>query len=96
MNCQLNNFFYKSKKHYIVICESYYEKICNSHKFIKKLLMSFIFYLFFNASLLKLINRSNVHITAIGFINDINLLTYDKSTKTNCAALKKMHNIYVQ
>ena len=65
-------------------------------KLSQKPLMSFIFYLFFNVNLLKMTNRLNVWITTINFINDINLLTYDKSTEANCAALKKMHDVCVQ
>ena len=57
--------------------------------------MLFIFYLFFNVNLLKLIDRLNVRVMTIGFVNDIKLLTYDKSTEMNCAALKKTHDACV-
>ena len=58
--------------------------------------MSPILYLFFNAGLLELIDRSEVKATAIGFVDDINLLTYERSTKENCATLKRIHSACVR
>ena len=57
--------------------------------------MSFIFYLFFNVSLLELINKLNMRVMAINFINNISLLMYNKFTETNCVALKKIHDVCV-
>ena len=59
------------------------------------LFMSFILYLFFNAGLLELIDRSKIKAIAIDFVNDINLLIYEKSTKENCAILKRIHFVCV-
>ena len=53
--------------------------------------MSPILYLFFNAGLLELIERSNVRATAIGFVDDINLLAFGRSTEENCATLERIH-----
>ncbi len=53
--------------------------------------ISFIFYLFYNADILKSLKRSRYKIIAIEFVNDINILTYETSTKSNCRALEKAH-----
>ena len=95
MNYQLNSFFCASKKHHIVIYKSLYEKICDSHRFITKIIDVIHFYLFFNVSLLNLIDKLNVRITVIDFVNDINLVMYSKFTEMNCVALKKIHDVCV-
>ncbi len=51
----------------------------------------FIFYLFYNADILKSLKRSRYKIIVIEFVNDINILTYETSTKSNCKTLKKTH-----
>ncbi len=50
-----------------------------------------IFYLFCNADILKSLKRSRYKIIVIEFVNYINILTYETSTKNNCKALKKVH-----
>ena len=57
--------------------------------------MSFILYLFFNAGLLELIDRSKIKIITINFVNNINLLIYKRFMKKNCVILKHIHFIYV-
>ena len=57
--------------------------------------VSFILYLFFNAGLLKLIDRLKIKIIIIDFVNNINLLIYKKFTKKNCAILKYIYFIYL-
>ncbi len=55
---------------------------------------SFIFsilYLFYNADLLKVFERSSRRVAIVSFVNDINLLIYDISTKQNCRTLKRFH-----
>jgi hypothetical protein len=51
----------------------------------------FILYFFYNADILKSLKRSRYRIIVIEFVNDINILTYETSTKKNCRALKKTH-----
>ena len=89
MNYQLNNFFVNQKNITLSFVNRIMKKYVIHINLSQKLLMSFIFYLFFHVSLLKLIDRSNVRVMMINFINNINLLTYDKSTEMNCVALKK-------
>jgi hypothetical protein len=51
----------------------------------------FIFYFFYNANILKSLKRSRYKIIVIEFMNDINILIYETSTKNNCKALKKVY-----
>ncbi len=53
--------------------------------------ISFIFYLFYNADILKSLKRSRYKIIVIKFMNDINILIYKTSMKNNCRTLKKAH-----
>ena len=62
----------------------------------QNLFMSFILYLFFNAGLLKLIDKLKIKITIINFVKNINLLIYKKFTKKNCVILKCIHFTCVQ
>ncbi len=53
--------------------------------------ISFIFYFFYNANILKSLKRSRYKIIVIEFMNDINILIYETSTKNNCKILKKIY-----
>ena len=64
-------------------------------KLSKNLFIFFILYLFFNADLLELIDKSKIKTTTINFVNNINLLIYKKFTKKNYAILKHIHFICV-
>ena len=46
-------------------------------------------YLFYNANLLKLCKNVKLHFSVIEFVNDINILMYNKLMKRNCKMLKK-------
>ena len=46
-------------------------------------------YLFYNANLLNLCENIKLRFSIIEFVNDINILTYDESTKRNCEILQK-------
>ena len=48
-----------------------------------------IFYLFYNADLLKLCENVKLCFSIIEFVNDIDILIYSKSTKRNCEMLEK-------
>jgi hypothetical protein len=56
--------------------------------------ISFILYLFYNANILKSLKRLRYKIIVIEFVNDINILTYEMSTKNNFRTLKKTHVEY--
>jgi predicted RNA binding protein with dsRBD fold (UPF0201 family) len=53
--------------------------------------MSSIFYLFYNANLMKFLEQSSRKMIFIDFVNDINIFIYDINTNNNCQLLKKMH-----
>jgi hypothetical protein len=57
-------------------------------------LVSPILYLFYNAYLLDIYENPILRISLIGFINDVNLLTYGISVKVNCRNLKRIYNAY--
>ena len=55
--------------------------------------MSPILFLFYNAPLLEALNLPDLHLSALGFADDINLLTYSKSTAVNCTALESAYDL---
>ncbi len=56
--------------------------------------VSFIWYFFYNANILKIFEKFKYKIIIINFVNDINILTYDINVINNCKTLKKIHVIY--
>ena len=50
---------------------------------------SSILYLFYNVNLLKTCENIKLRFSVINFVNDINILTYNKFIKLNCDVLKK-------
>ena len=53
--------------------------------------LSFILYLFYNVDLLKNCDDIKLRTSIIDFVNDVNILTYNDSTKRNCEKLKKIY-----
>jgi Reverse transcriptase (RNA-dependent DNA polymerase) len=53
--------------------------------------LSPILFLFYNAELLEICNRSGVRTAGIGFVDDINILAYGPSTDSNCRQLERTH-----
>ena len=51
--------------------------------------LSFILSFFYNVDLLKNCDDIKIHTSIIDFVNDVNILTYNDSTKRNCEKLKK-------
>ncbi len=62
----------------------------------QKFLIFLIFFLFFNASLIKKCKVLKIKIEVLNFVNDINILAYDKFIKEICKTLSKMHDVYVK
>jgi len=56
-------------------------------------LISSILFLFFNASLIEKCKALEIKIEVLDFINDINILIYDKITESICETLSRAHNI---
>ena len=51
-----------------------------------------MFYLFYNANLFETCDDIKLRINFIEFINDINILTYEKSIERNCKMLNEIYN----
>ena len=56
--------------------------------------LSFILYLFYNVDLLKNCDDIRLRTSIIDFVNDVNILTYNDSTKRNCEKLKEIYRKY--
>jgi len=55
--------------------------------------LSPILFLLYNSELVELCSRPNIGITATGFADDLNLLTYGTSTEGNCARLSEQFRL---
>ena len=53
-----------------------------------------VLFLFFNAPLIEECTRAKLPIQVGGFVDDIYLLIYSKSTETNCRQLEQVYQIY--
>jgi hypothetical protein len=51
-----------------------------------------ILYLFFNEELVQICNSFGLHSSTIGFVDDINILTWSNTTEQNCTALARIHS----
>ncbi len=60
---------------------------------LQRFLISSILFLFFNASLIKKCEALKIKIEVLDFVNDINILVYDRFTEEICRTLSKAHNV---
>jgi len=58
--------------------------------------ISSILFLFFNASLIKKCEALRIKIEVFNFVNDINILVYDRFTEEICKTLSKAHDVCVK
>jgi len=59
----------------------------------QKSFISLIFFLFFNISLIEKCKALKIKIEVLDFVNDINILAYDRFIEEICKTLSKIHNI---
>ncbi len=59
----------------------------------QRFFISLILFLFFNASLIEKCEALKIKIKVLDFINDINILTYNKFIEEICRTLSKAHDI---
>ncbi len=59
----------------------------------QRFLISSILFLFFNASLIKKCKALKIKIEVLDFVNDINILTYNKFIEEICKTLSRMHDV---
>ncbi len=60
---------------------------------LQRFFISSILFLFFNASLIEKCEALEIKIEVLDFINDINILIYDKITESICKSLSQAHNV---
>ncbi len=60
---------------------------------LQRFLISSIFFLFFNASLIEKCEALRIKIKVLDFINDINILAYNKFIEEICRTLSKAHDV---
>ena len=58
--------------------------------------ISLIFFLFFNASLIEKCKALRIKIKVLDFINDINILAYDRFIEEICKTLSKTYDVYAK
>ncbi len=58
--------------------------------------ISLIFFLFFNASLIEKCKALRIKIKVLDFINDINILAYDRFIEEICKILSKTYDVYAK
>ena len=78
------------KQKYNIDCrKSHDDETQNQREHIAKLIIFLMLYLFYNANLLKSYKNVKLRFNVIEFVNKINILMYNKSTKQNYKMLKK-------
>ena len=60
---------------------------------LQRFLISLILFLFFNVSLIEKCKALKIKIKVLDFINDINILVYDKFIEEICRTLSKAHYV---
>jgi len=55
--------------------------------------ISLIFFLFFNASLIEKCKALKIKIEVLNFVDDINILVYDRFIEEICKTLSKIHDV---
>ncbi len=63
---------------------------------LQRFFISLILFLFFNASLIKKCEALRIKIKVLDFINDINILVYNRFIKEICKTLSKAHDVCVK
>jgi len=59
----------------------------------QRFFISLILFLFFNASLIEKCEALKIKIKVLSFVNDINILAYDRFIEEICRTLSKVHNV---
>ncbi len=63
---------------------------------LQKSFISLILFLFFNASLIEKCKALRIKIEVLNFVNDINILAYNKFIEEICRTLSRLHNVYAK
>jgi len=80
-------------QHIMITIDDYMMIKCSVNvDILQDFLLSLILYLFYNANLLKACDDIKLRINFTDFMNDINILIYEKFTKYNCKVLSKIYD----
>jgi len=60
---------------------------------LQRFFISLIFFLFFNTSLIKKCKALEIKIEVLDFVNDINILIYDKIIESICKSLNRAYDV---
>jgi len=63
---------------------------------LQRFLISSIFFLFFNASLIEKCKALKIKIEVLNFVNNINILAYDKFIEEICRTLSRVHDVCIK
>ncbi len=63
---------------------------------LQKFLILSILFLFFNISLIEKCKALRIKIEVLDFVNNINILIYDRFNEDICRTLSKAHNVWVK
>jgi hypothetical protein len=88
----INNFLFHRFTIFAVnqrMIESFSIQIEISQKFS----FSSILYLFYNIDLLKMCNKFETNTKFLEYVDDVNILIYEKSIEENCRNFEKMHKL---
>jgi hypothetical protein len=86
--------FLVNKRIILVIYRIFIDQFSMQTSISQKFSFSLIFYLFYNADLLKIINKLDIAAFDLRFVDDVNILAYEKSIENNCKSLKIIHRNY--
>jgi len=80
-------------QHIMIIINDYMMMKCNVNVDISQdSLLSSILYLFYNTNLLEACDDIKLKTNFTNFVNDINILTYEKFIKCNCRVFSKIYD----
>jgi hypothetical protein len=88
----INNFLFDRFTTFVVnrrMIESFSMQIEISQRFS----FSLILYLFYNIYLLKMCNKFETNTRSFEYVDDVNILIYEKSIEENCRNLEKVHKL---
>ena len=78
------SFFMLNRKITLIFDNQKFRILNISVRISQDLSLSSILFLFYNVKLLKICNSTQVRVSSLAFINDVNLLVYELITEKNC------------
>src|SRR5204863_3945396 len=90
-----NTFFMFNRKITLIFDNQKFRILNISMKILQDLSLLSILFLFYNAELLKICNSTQVRVSSLAFVDDVNLLVYESITEKNCKQLKAVHDKYL-